>query len=278
LEYTGPYITFSIREASTSFKSTSELLKELFKTAEMTSFPLPTEWDSNESLRDWLNKLSSMADYNAGGGVKRKALANKVLSFLQLAINDPAFKGVFFTVIREATTTCGDRMALSILNLGIAYKLSTADKKDLKGLATLLTRGSLALEWLAEVASNKVLTLAGCDPIEVYLGYPVMLKEELKLPIDVQEMLYFACSSLKKEDLETAKQIVLNRFANKEELYKELCKRDLWINALKENYPEKAQEIEAKKQALLEQQNYDFKEVEAAWIDLTKKALAAWDV
>jgi hypothetical protein len=73
-----------------------------------------------------------------------------------------------------------------------------------------------------------------------------------------------------------AKQIVLNRFANKEELYKELCKRDLWINALKENYPEKAQEMEAKKQKLLDEQNYDLKELEEAWIDLTKIALASW--
>jgi len=167
-------------------------------------------------------------------------------------------------------------MALSILHLGIAYKLSMADKKDLKSLATLLTRGSLALERLAEVASNKVQSLAGCDPIEVYLGYPIMLKEELKLPIDVQEMLYFACSSLKKEDLTIAKGIVLDRLADKEGVYKELCKRDLWINALKENYPEKAQEIESKKEKLLDEQNYDLKEVEAAWIDLTGKALASW--
>jgi len=167
-------------------------------------------------------------------------------------------------------------MALSILHLGIAYKLSMADKKDLNGLATLLTRGSLALEWLEEVASNKVQSLFGCDPIEVYLGYPVMLKEELKLPIDVEEMLYFACSSLKKEDLEGAKNIVLSRFANKEGLYKDLCQRDLWIEALKENYPEKAQEIERKKEKFLEEQNYDFKEMEEAWIALTKKALSSW--
>jgi hypothetical protein len=167
-------------------------------------------------------------------------------------------------------------MALSILHLGIAYKLSMADKKDLNGLATLLTRGSLALEWLEEVAFNKVQSLFGCDPIEVYLGYPVMLKEELNLPIDVEEMLYFACSSLKKEDLEGAKNIVLSRFANKEGLYKDLCKRDLWIEALKENYPEKAQEIESKKEKLLEKQNYDLKEVEEAWIALTKEALSSW--
>jgi hypothetical protein len=242
----------------------------------MTSFPLPTEWDSNESLRDWLNKLSSMADYNAGGGVKRKALANKVLSFLQLAINDSTFEGVFFPVIQGAANTCGDRMALSILHLGIAYKLSTADKKDLKSLATLLTRGSLALERLAEVASNKVQSLAGCDPIEVYLGYPIMLKEELKLPIDVQEMLYFACSSLNKNDLDTAKNIVLERFEDKEGLYQELCKRDLWINALKEKYPGKATEIKAKQDALSNEENYDLQNIQKEWIALTKEALDKW--
>jgi len=167
-------------------------------------------------------------------------------------------------------------MALSILHLGIAYKLSTANKKDLSGLATLLTRGSLALEWLEEIASNKAKNLPGCDPIEVYLGYPVMLQKELKLPIDVEQMLYFACSSLKKEDLEAAKQIVLARFADKEGVYQKLCKRDLWIKALQESYPKKAQEMEAKTEELLEVENYHSKEVEEAWIALTKEALSSW--
>jgi len=85
--YTGPRITFSIREASASSKSVNELLSELFRTAKTDRFSLPVEWDSNESLRNWLNRLSSMADYNAGGGAKRMALANKVLSFLKLAID-----------------------------------------------------------------------------------------------------------------------------------------------------------------------------------------------
>jgi hypothetical protein len=167
-------------------------------------------------------------------------------------------------------------MALSILNLGIAYKLSMADKKDLSGLATLLTRGSLALEWLEEVAFNKVKVLSGCDPIEVYLGYPVMLKEELNLPIDVQEMLYFACSSLNKNDLDTAKNIVLERFEDKEGLYQELCKRYLWINDIKEKYPGKATEIKAKQDALSNEENYDLQNIQKEWIALTKEALADW--
>jgi len=33
---------------------------------------------------------------------------------------------------------------------------------------------------------------------------------------------------------------------------------------------------EAKKQKLLDEQNYDLKELEEAWIDLTKIALASW--
>ena len=85
--YTGPRITFSIREASTSSKAMNELLSELFRAAGMTPFPLPTEWNNNESLRTWLNRLSSMADYNAGGGANRKALASKILSFLAIDLN-----------------------------------------------------------------------------------------------------------------------------------------------------------------------------------------------
>ena len=274
--YRGPRILFSFYELPSSFKTTQQLLNELFIASETLPFALPNEWNNKESLKIWLHRLSSMADYNAGSGVKRKALASMILSFLMRASNDSTFQAIFFTIIQEAIITCGDRMALSILHLGIAYKLSLADKKDLKRLATLLTRGSFALESLQEIAFNKVQTLFGCDPIEVYLGYPVMLKETLQLPIDVEEMLYFQCSFLQEEDLESAKNIVLSRFANQNQIYRDLCKRDLWIEALQENYPDKANEIITKKQTLLHEQNYDCKEVEEAWVALTKEALAAW--
>jgi len=274
--YRGPRIIFSIHEASTSSKSIEELLNELFTASETPPFLLPQEWNSMEFLKSWLSRLSNMADYNAGKGARRKALASLVLSFIRHAIQDPTFQEVFFTVLKEGSSTCGDRMALSILNLGIAYKLSQVDQKALKELASLLTRGSLALEILQEIASDKVKKLCGCDPIEVYLGYPVMLKEALKLPIDVEEMLYFRCSSLKKEDLEAAKNIVLARFADKEGLYKELCQRDLWIKALKENYPTKAEEIEAKQQTLSEAGNYDVQNIKEEWIALTKETLDSW--
>ncbi len=39
---------------------------------------------------------------------------------------------------------------------------------------------------------TKEATLWAIDPIEVYLAYPVQLKEALCLPIDIESMLYFA--------------------------------------------------------------------------------------
>jgi hypothetical protein len=52
------------------------------------------------------------------------------------------------------------------------------------------------IEQLEQIAREKVKTLRFVDEIEVYLAYPVKLKERLDLQIDVKDMLYFGCSGV----------------------------------------------------------------------------------
>jgi len=92
------------------------------------------------------------------------------------------------------------------------------------------------------------------DEIEVYLAYPVQLGETLKLPIDVDKMLYFACSSVTAQDLEGARQEVQNFLDDKDEeaLLKFLIKQDTWTETLKKAYPERYEEINNQRYGMLE--------------------------
>jgi hypothetical protein len=63
------------------------------------------------------------------------------------------------------------------------YKSQNIDKSDLRGYADFLLRGQWMLEQLEQIAREKVKTLPFIDEIEVFLAYPIKLKERLNLPI-----------------------------------------------------------------------------------------------
>jgi hypothetical protein len=128
-------------------------------------------------------------------------LFTTILSHLDLAERNEEFRHSFFTIIDEAAATCGDRMALSVLHLGIANRSLTLDKTDLKGFADFLIHGPWMLDQLEQIARAKTATLRFVDEIEVYLAYPVKLKERLELQIDVKEMLYFTHLTQEKQKL-----------------------------------------------------------------------------
>ena len=247
--YQGPRISFSMVYAElpvSSERSAEELLSELCS----LSGSAPKDFhnlfasDANKNnLRMWLARLSYAADYRKGGEFQ-KAFARKVLHYLHVAEENEQFRETFFNTIAGAAETCGDRVALSILHLGIACKLATIDTKDIKQLENFLIHTVLPIELLEKIARDKIPALHFYDEIEVYLGYPVMLRERLKMEIDVDEMLYFRCSALQQTDLDCAKEDVLRTQKDDEKSCLFLVKNDRWIDSLKANYPDKFAKIE----------------------------------
>ncbi|MGL5264348.1 MAG: NEL-type E3 ubiquitin ligase domain-containing protein, partial [Candidatus Rhabdochlamydia sp.] len=269
--YTGPHISFSISDRThREEKSIEESLKDLYR---LVNKP-PMEFSNLEktsTLCSWLNRLSYIADYQKQGS----SFINKIIGYLNQANECPDYRKIFYTIIQDAAETCGDRMALSVLHLGIAYKLATIDLKDTKILANFL-KGVWALDLLEEIARNKIPTLPFFDEIEVYLGYPIKLKEELNLPIDVQEMLHFRCSALKNEDLQEARDLVLSTQTNQEAYFTFLIGHDKWKEALKHNYPIEFKTAEENRDTSLENSE-DYmaikKNLHQELIELTNKAL-----
>ena len=247
--YQGPRISFSMVHAElpvSSERSAEELLSELCS----LSGSAPKDFhnlfasDANKNnLRMWLARLSYAADYRKGGEFQ-KAFARKVLHYLHVAEENEQFRETFFDTIAGAAETCGDRVALSILHLGIACKLVTIDTKDIKQLENFLIHTVLPIELLEKIARDKIPALHFYDEIEVYLGYPVMLRERLKMEIDVDEMLYFRCSALQQTDLDCAKEDVLRTQKDDEKSCLFLVKNDRWIDSLKANYLDEFAKIE----------------------------------
>ena len=191
----------------------------------------------------WLGRLSDTKDYQKGGEFQ-KGFARKVLGYLQAAEEKEQFREALFAIIAGAAETCGDRIALSILNVSTAFKLAAIDTKNIQEFVNLLIKEVWPLQMLEEIARDKVPCLPFCDVIEVYLGYPIMLKDRLKMPIDVEDMLYFRCSSLTQKDLDSAAEFVLQKQNDDEAKCRFLASQEKWIQYLKDNYPVEFENIE----------------------------------
>lgn len=242
--YAGPRISHSMREQNSFFQSArapsiEQSLRKLYRISGRNYHELP-ELNRIPNLRSWLHKLTWVSDFRDGS---QQAFVTKIIEYLERANEDNEFREVLEATILDATETCGDRVALSVLNLGVAHKLSTLDLANMHELYHLLTRGVLALDLLQDIARQKIPTLRMFDEIEVYLGYPVKLKEALNLPIDIESMLYFECSALSLQDLEDAKNSVSRSLSNEDMQIAFLKTQPKWIDALNMNYSEEMQKI-----------------------------------
>jgi hypothetical protein len=260
-------------------KSLETLITELFSVLdeERKVFPKLDELSDSQkgTIRSWLSRLSDTADYKRKGEFQ-KAFVKQIAGYLQQANDDDSFRDKFLMIIDGATKTCGDRVALSLLHVGIAARLSQI--KEIQTLSKFLVNTVWPVQMLEEIARKKTETLNFFDEIEVYLGYPIMLRERLGLEIDVQEMLYYTCSSLTQQDLERASEYVEKQQQDKEAVCAFLSEQEDWRAALRAQYPERCDKID--------EENYE--ELEAAGDDQNKidqletnrqqrwKALTAW--
>ncbi len=198
-----------------------------------------------EHLRLFLHALRKTVHFEKGGDLQM-TLAVLVTEHLELAECDPAYRSLFFSIVDEASITCGDRVVLYVIYLGVQKKLLEADLKDLKGLARLLIRGVWAIEQLRIIAEGKIAELGGNEyeeAVQVYLGYLIGLKNGLKLPIDLGDMRFF--SDVTDADLAIAYNLVSEALEDSNQRDRFLALDRLWRRALEINYPEDFAEAES---------------------------------
>jgi len=245
-DYRGPMLFFSVSEEDYIFtcKTLDESFAWLCLTAQQNLgsfanlYPRLSQHMLSCNLEGiltvWLSRLYLLQNRDANVEV---GFADKILGYLSHAEECDSFRQRFFSVIEEATGTCGDRMALSVLHLGLQYKLSRLCKTDFKSLAEFILRGSWVLDKLEQIARDKVKTQLMIDEVEVYLAYPVMLKERLNLQIDVDQMLYFGCSGVTMQDLSDAAELIEGVLSDEESVLKILAENTDWQEALRFSFP-----------------------------------------
>lgn len=276
--YNGPRIIISIQDSMNGLEKDSDILiGELYNIAKLPQKQLHLA-DSLE-LKSWLNRISEVPEFSSEAN--KQILAKKVLGILEEARVNPSFKEVFYGIIMDASETCGDRVALSVLHLDIQHRLENMDLSDMPKLASFLSNGVWTLDLLEKCARNKVETLEGVDEIETYLAYPIYLKEALDIPIVQENMLYFRCSGLTEEDLQEAKNFVLEHRNNEEKQLEFLLSQKKWIEALRVNHPEEMKQIETEREDLANQENLDVegyariqKEYNAKLLNLSREILS----
>ena len=137
------------------------------------------------------------------------------------------------------------------------------------------------MKTLEEIAQEKVKSLPFVDEIEVYLGYPTMLKDRLNLPINIGNMLYFRWSGITQNDLDRAEEVVNSQLVNEEALREFLITQEKWVEALERNYSEETALLKQKRDKDLDKSTTTKDDIaagkayEQGIIDLSKKALSS---
>ena len=270
--YQGPRISYSMPEAPrTEGLTIEQALHQLHQLAGSAYTPLkniPGNGVNKATFKAWLNKLSYMADYKAKGDVQ-KGLACMLLKYIQLADKDPSFREVFGLNIEQAAGSCGDRVAYYLLFLDLEAKLREIELADIKQLHDFLVRALWPMNLLEQCAENKIPALKMFDEIEVFLGYPIMLRERLNLQINTKEMLFFKSSALTEQDLNEAATFVEKTVHDDDKRCAFLINQPKWIKALEARFPK---EMAALLEARDNNEDYDQgpKDYEAGLIALTK--------
>ncbi len=246
-DYNGPFFFYSINDLPTRAGSPSleEALKNLFSTTEVPERgpdflnKLLQDIDQDQidttrnNLRIWIDRLSETASAKSQG---KKVFFESVVNTLQKATEDKALRSVVHTVISEASTTCGDRVALSAMHLDMQSKLHS--KETPEDIYTFLVNTVYSMDILETSARNIVPTLRMTDPLEVYLGLPVRFKREFHLDINIDQMLYFACAGLTEGHIRDTRANLLEALQDKDKVVAFLEGQPKWMELLNTHYIE----------------------------------------
>jgi hypothetical protein len=138
---------------------------------------------------------------------------------------------VAYAILAQATSTCGDRVALSVNELLLHVKLCQSQQLTSTELKELLI-GSAKLAELYEIAKEKSASQGLTDPIEVLLCYQIRLKEALNLPIETTSMLYERMADLSEQDISTAKERIMHKISTPQQQAQCLMNNVFWMKTV----------------------------------------------
>lgn len=180
--------------------------------------------DNTAAFSTFLARVRETNDYRHPSHALKTATQERVAKLLIKLQNDPTLREDCFNLALDAINTCGDRVALRLMdmeNLAMTHEASAAidagrydeDPRALIELCKVQHR----LAIIATEAENKVAGMHFTDPIEVHLGYITKLAEPCQLPVQISTMLYPACAGVTEDDLAAVTRKLSNAGLSSEE-------------------------------------------------------------
>ena len=188
-----------------------------------------TNVSCEQHLAEWLARIHN----DSTTGIIRQLLPHIREMLVEMDRNEE-FMQESCNIIQDAMATCGDRMILSILYVSLQFKmhLLVNELSRVREIASFLVRGPFVMSELEKIARAKIQTLHVVDQLEVYLAYPIKLRDYFDIPIETREMLYYACSALTNKDLDDAKHEVNAKLQDRELLANFLSTQPLWTKVV----------------------------------------------
>ena len=188
-----------------------------------------TNVSCEQHLAEWLARIYD----DSTTGIIRQLLPHIREMLVEMDRNEE-FMQESCNIIQDAMATCGDRMILSILYISLQFKmhLLVNELSRVREIASFLVRGPFVMSELEKIARAKIQTLYVVDQLEVYLAYPIKLRDYFDIPIETREMLYYASSALTNQDLDDAKHEVNAKLQDRELLANFLSTQPLWTKVV----------------------------------------------
>ena len=133
-----------------------------------------TNVSCEQHLAKWLARIHN----DSTTGIIRQLLPHIREMLVEMDRNEE-FMQESCNIIQDAMATCGDRMILSILYVSLQFKmhLLVNELSRVREIASFLVRGPFVMSELEKIARAKIQTLHVVDQLEVYLAYPIKLRD-----------------------------------------------------------------------------------------------------
>jgi hypothetical protein len=204
----------------------------------------------NQHLTGWLNKI-----YKSSTTTIIKQLIPHILEMMIEMNRNQEFMEEACNIIYDATITCGDRMILSILYISLQFKMHvlTHNLNNINEIANFLVRGPFILSQLEKIARKKVQELQVRDAIEIFLAYPIKLRDRFNIPIEIKDMLYYQTSSIDSVDLDEAATIIDAELRNNSSIVDFLSTQPLWTKIISSINPDILDDIDTLQDNLIKE-------------------------
>ena len=189
----------------------------------------------NPYLSRWLSRI-----YRESSTTIIRQLTPHIIEMLIEMDHNQEFMEEACNIIQDATSTCGDRMILSILYVSLQFKMHILSNNltQVNEIVNFMVRGPFIMSELEKIARNKIGTLNIVDPLEVFLAYPIKLRDRFNIPIETRDMLYYSCSSIETKDLNAASEIIETKLRDKSLIANFLSTQPLWTKVIHSKFPD----------------------------------------